>query len=66
MEASYRADIRRAHAAAKADTVDPIGARERYEKIRKRSERKIEGLQPKIRALIAKREAIKGARSGKG
>lgn len=66
IEASYRADIRRALEASKADTVDPVRARERYEKARAKYERRIDRLVPKIKALTTRRAELKSRRSGKG
>jgi len=65
IDASYHAEIRRALERSRAETVDPLKARERYEKLRDRAERKIDRLLPKIKALTNRREELKHAR-GKG
>lgn len=64
LEAEYRAEIRRAREAYEANTVDPIGAKKRYEKTRSKYERKIDKVLPKIHALTIQREELKSA--GKG
>jgi hypothetical protein len=66
VEASYRADIRRALEQSKAETVDPVRARERYERLRLKYERRIERIVPKIRALTDRRERLKRGHAGKG
>lgn len=66
IEASYRADIRRALESSKANTADPVKAREKFEKIRTRCERRIDRLGSKVKALADRREALKHRRPGKG
>ncbi|MGQ0797127.1 MAG: hypothetical protein ACT4OI_04575 [Methanobacteriota archaeon] len=66
IEASYRADIRRALESSKANTADPVKAREKFEKVRARCERRIDRLVPKVKALSERREALKHRRAGKG
>jgi len=66
IEASYRADIRRALETSKANTADPMKAREKFEKIRASCERRIDRLVPKVKALAERREALKHRRAGKG
>lgn len=63
IEASYRAEIRRALEASKMNTLDPVKAKERYERIRAKVDRKIGKLVPKIRTLTVQR-AERKARKG--
>lgn len=63
IEASYRSEIRRALEASKMDTLDPVKAKERFERIRTKVERRIDRLVPKIRTLTVRRAELK-ARKG--
>ena len=51
IEAGYRADIRRAHDALRFQTANRTKAEQRYERVRRKLEARIEKLQPKIRDL---------------
>jgi len=66
IEASHHATIRRALEASRLDTVDPVKAKRKYERIRAKYERKIRRLSPKIKALTIRRSEIKGERVAKG
>lgn len=65
IEASWRSTIKRVHETALDDHVDPVRAKERYEKVRTKYERKIAKLQPKIRRMTHQRAELKGGRTGK-
>jgi len=66
VEASYRATIRRAQQQMREDTVDPAKAKRKFERIRAKYERKIEKLQPKVKALTIRRAKLKGEGAAKG
>ena len=59
IEASYRHWIKRAHEEFRDETVDKEKAHKRYDRIREKYTRKIERLQPKIRALTLRRSELK-------
>ena len=66
VEASYRAEIRRAHEALKEDRANPTRAEARYRKVKDKYERKIDKLLPKIKRLTALRNELKGRPATKG
>ncbi len=66
IEASHHAAIRRALEASRLDTVDPVKARKKYEKVKAKVERKIKKISPKIKALTNRRAELKGDRAAKG
>ncbi len=66
MEAGYRKSIARARSDMKENTADPVAAEKRFKKVQAKFERKIEKLQPKIKQLTIRREALKDHRPTKG
>ncbi len=50
----------------KENTADPVAAEKRFKKVQAKFERKIEKLQPKIKQLTIRREALKDHRPTKG
>ncbi len=66
VEAGYRRSIARAREAMKENTADPVKAERRFDKTKDRYERKIEKLQPKIKALTLRRAELKGRGATKG
>ena len=66
VEASFRAEIRRAHEAIKEDRANPARAEARYKKVKEKYERKIGKVLPKIKRLTALRNELKGRPAAKG
>ena len=46
--------------------MDPVKAKERYEKLRAKYDRRIDRIQPKIRSLTNLRAELKAGRTAKG
>lgn len=66
IEASYRADIRRALERSRADTVQPLRAKEKFERVRAKYERRMDKVFRRIKALTVRESELKSARTGKG
>jgi len=50
----------------KENTADPVKAEKKFKKTKAKYERKVEKLQPKIKALTSRREELKGRHAAKG
>lgn len=66
IEAGYRKTIARARDALKDASVDPVKAEKKFKKLKARYEKKIDKLQPKIKALTSRREELKNRNAAKG
>ncbi|HKZ99244.1 MAG TPA: hypothetical protein VJ326_06620 [Thermoplasmata archaeon] len=66
IEAGYRADLRRALERSRAETVDPIKAKERLERVRAKHERRMDKVLHRIKALTSREALLKSGRAGKG
>lgn len=66
IEASYRADIRRALDRSRSETIDPVRAKERFERTRARYERRMDRVMHRIKALTSREAELKSGRPGKG